>query len=104
MSREFGSYDSGFFHTQIENAAGDLEGASDETSRVWAPFFRAFFPVAYAIASSEAGDSGEDASILETIKALPALQEALDAVKAHVAAYDAIAKAAVQAALKNRDK
>jgi hypothetical protein len=102
MSREFGSYASGYLHTQIEYAASDLEHGRDATTRAWSKFFRAFHPVAYAICSSEACDSGEDDSIVATIKALPELQAALDEMKQHVALYDRLMKDAVRAALEKK--
>ncbi len=103
MSREFGSYSAGYLHSQIENAADDLAGGRDAMTRAWAAFFRAFHPVAYAICSSEACDSGEDDSILETIKQLPELQAALDKVRAHVRPFEMVAQEAVRQALaKNR--
>lgn len=35
MNREFGSYSSGYFHEQINNAASDLKAGRDPLSRLW---------------------------------------------------------------------
>ena len=102
MSREFGSYDSGYFHTQMENAASDLANGSDELSRIWAGFFQEFQHIAYAIASSEACDSGEDYPILETIQRMEALKRQLGRVEEFVKPYRAVAAAAVRQALKDQ--
>ena len=104
MSREFGSYHAGYFHTQIETAASDLAGGSDNLSRVWAKWFEAFSPVAYQICNSEAGDSDVDAPILATIAALPSLRAALKAAEDHVRPYDAVAQRAVREALRAQEK
>jgi hypothetical protein len=95
MSREFGSYNAGYFDQQMRNAADDLRAGEDELSRVWAGFFDEFHHVAYAIASSEASDSGADYPIMETINRLPALKEAISRVEQHVMPYKRIAEIAV---------
>lgn len=77
MSGEFGSYNNGYFHAQIEYAAADLANGDLEITRLWAKFFKAFEPVAYAIAWAEAGDCGPEAGILVTIKHMPEMKRSL---------------------------
>lgn len=96
MSREFGSYASGYLHTQIECAADDLAGGRDATTRVWADLIKAFHPVAYAICSSEACDSGEYDSIMRSIEQMPALKAALAKAEAHIDPYRRVMEEAVR--------
>jgi hypothetical protein len=96
MSREFGSYSSGYFDTQMEYAAEDCQRGRDALTRQWGVFLEAFKPVAVAIASSEACDSGPDYPIMETISAMPALRAALDEIERHVSVYRDVAQAAVR--------
>ncbi len=81
MSREFGSYETGYFHYQMSNATSDCLGGSDELTRLWGKFFAEFEPIAYAIASSEAGDSGP-------------------AIEAYVNTYERVAEHAASAAVR----
>jgi predicted MarR family transcription regulator len=104
MSREFGSYTSGYFDSQMEQAASDLMTGSYALTRAWAPFFEEFCPVAYAIASSEAGDSGPDYSILETIRHIERLKALLGDIERHVEPYKRVADAAVRDALKAQER
>lgn len=98
MSGEFGTCGSGYFHTQIDNAADDLASGSEAMTRAWAPFFDAFRPVAKAICWVEASDSSPAHSIEETIARLPALKAALAQVEAFVEPYKVIARRAVEVA------
>lgn len=102
MSREFGSCLSGYLHHQIDYAADDLAGGRDAMTRAWAPFFQAFSEVAYAIAASEAQDSGEYDSIMATIRMMPQLQAALDTVKDHVRPFEDVMREAVRDAVTQR--
>lgn len=95
MSREFGSYAVGYFHQQIDNAADDLAGARYPSTRAWAEFFRAFYPVAYAIASAEAADAREGESIIAALRQTPALERALEKVNEFLAPYREVAESAV---------
>jgi hypothetical protein len=101
MSREFGSCMGGYFNSQMEQAASDLMSGRDALTRVWAPFFEEFCPIAYAIASSEAGDSGPDYSILETIRHIDRLKALLGDIEKHVEPYKRVAETAVREALKS---
>jgi hypothetical protein len=104
MSREFGSHLRGYFHHQIEYAAQDCLDGRDETTRKWGKFLRALEPVAYAIATSEACDSGEEFPVMETIKHMPALEAALDEIKRHIKVYENIADQAVRDAMEKGNK
>jgi hypothetical protein len=77
MPGQFGNYQPGWFWVQVEMSVLDLAGGKDALSRKWAEFFHAFAPVAKAISWSEAGDSGPDYPIRETIKQLPELKKRL---------------------------
>jgi hypothetical protein len=101
MSREFGSCESGYLHSQIETAAHDLATGNDATTRVWADVMREFYPVAYAICSAEACDSAEYDSIMRSIEALPRIRAALDRVEAHIKPYAEVAREAVREASAN---
>lgn len=100
MSREFGSYMSGYLHDQIQYAADDLAGGRDALTRAWAPFFQEFHEIAYAICSSEACDAGPDYPILETINRIGRLKTILSDIEGHVAVYKRVADTAVREAAK----
>ena len=105
MSGEFGSYTSGYFWQQIEQAAEDCKGGGDEMTRLWGAFLVEFAPIAQAIAWSEAGDSGEHGSILETIQRMPHLKQRLAAIENYVAVFRRVADEAIRRQLSeaNRD-
>jgi hypothetical protein len=98
MSREFGSYYSGYLHSQIATAAEDLEGGHDDTTRAWAPLMQELYPVMYAICSSEAGDAGEAESIIASTEAIPKLRAELDKLEKRFASYREVARRAVEQA------
>lgn len=85
MSREFGSHQSGYFHTQMDQAASDCLDGRDELTKLWGKFLFEFKDVAWAIASSEACDSGPEYPIEMTSERLPRLQDELDRIKDYVA-------------------
>lgn len=97
MSREFGSYAAGYFHTQMAYAAEDLASGRSDIARAWARFFDEFQHVAYSIASCEACDSGEYDPIMESIRRMAALQKALDEVKDYLAPFEDVMREAVRA-------
>lgn len=103
MSREFGSYHAGYFHYQMETAADDCLSGHDELTRLWGAFLREFAHVAYAIASSEANDSGPDYPIFETMERLPELKRRLAAIEAYTAPYRAVAEAAVRRHIEDKN-
>ncbi len=96
MSREFGSYESGYFHYQMELAADDCLGGGDELTRLWGAFFKEFKEIAYAISSSEAGDSSPAYPIFENIKRMDALEKNLSAIKSYLDVYRRVADDAVE--------
>lgn len=102
MSGEFGSYNSGYFHDQMQYAAADLAGGRDALSREWARFFEEFAPIARAISWSEACDSGPYYPITETIARIPRLKELLRGIEQHVQVYKEVADEAVRKAVKDR--
>lgn len=104
MSREFGSYMNGYFHSQMEYAAEDCAAGDDELTRLWGGWFRAFYNVSYAIASSEAGDSGPDHSIYETIQAMPVLKRATADIESYLEPYQRVMNLAVRDKLEEIEK
>ena len=104
MSGEFGQYAQGYFHTQMEYAAEDLEDARSEIAKKWGVFFREFVPVAKAISWNEACDSGEDAPIFETLERMDRLQEALNDIKQTLQPYRDCMRRAVREECEKRGK
>ncbi len=96
MSREFGSDASGYFHQQMQNAADDCLDGRDKLTKLWGAFFKEFYDVAYAISTSEAGDSGPDFPILETIKKLPALKDKFNQIENYCSVFDDVAQKAIR--------
>ena len=96
MSREFGSYSSGYFHSQMQTAADDCKAGRDPLTQLWGEFLDEFAAVAYDIASSEACDSGPDAPIIETIQRMPSLKRKLNAIEMFVEPYKRVADEAVR--------
>jgi hypothetical protein len=81
MSREFGSYCNGYFHEQIRLGAEDCLAGRDDLTRLWGAFLNEFNDIAYAIASSEACDSGPEATVIATIEKMKALKAALSKIE-----------------------
>jgi hypothetical protein len=99
MSREFGhEYGGKFFLEHIECAYEDCTIGRDELTKLWGEFLREFYEVAYEISRSEAGDSGPDAPIMESIERMPTLQARLDKIKEYLQPFKAVAEAAVRKA------
>ena len=96
MSREFGSYSAGYFHYQMETAAEDCKSGNDELTRLWGEFFEEFKHIAYAIASSEAGDSGADFPIYETMRNLPSIKDKIAKIEEYIQPFEAVAKRAIR--------
>ena len=95
MSREFGSCAGGYFHTQINDAAGDCLGGNDELTRLWGKFLLEFYPVAYAIASSEAGNTGSDYPIIKCMEQWASIRDAIDEIDNYLDPYRRVANQAV---------
>jgi hypothetical protein len=96
MSREFGSYTTGYFHTQIETAAGDCESGRCEITRQWGKLLRAFTPIAYAIATAEASGSSADYPILKSIERLDAVKSAIRDIENYLSPFKDVAVAAIR--------
>lgn len=80
MSREFGDGPGGFFHEKIQNAADDARGGRFEITKATGALLQALYPLAYAISSAEACDSGEERPLMVALDEAPALHAALSAV------------------------
>lgn len=105
MSGEFGSCESGYFHTQIETAAADcLHSANAEITQKWGKVLEAMYPIAHAISWYEARDSGIEAPIMATLEQLPDVQRAIDDVQRYVRPFKDIADAAVRYAIRTEGK
>lgn len=82
MSREFGEYGGcGYFHDKIAKAKEDAESGDTRGAKVMAALLAPLADMAYAVASEEAGDAGEDMVVSRFAKAFPALRSALHAVE-----------------------
>lgn len=90
MSGEFGSYYQGYFHDQMQRAAEDCADGDCEITRLWGRVLAAFGPVAYDIANAEAGDSGEYAPIITSIKQMDAIKAALWEVKNYLYPFEQV--------------
>jgi hypothetical protein len=97
MSREFGSYSSGYFHQQIQTCAQDCAGSNDVLVQLWGEFLEEFYDVAYSISSSEACDSAPYDPIMKTIEKMDVLRTKLDKISIHVGPYRRVAEEAVRA-------
>ena len=104
MSREFGSYENGYFHQQIQQGAKDCLEGNDELTRLWGKFLEEFYEVAYAISTSEAGDSGPYRPIIENLNRMTALQDRLDDIKSFLEIFDDVAKRAVSEYIDSQKK
>ena len=83
MSREFGDcHSGGFFHDKVRGAAEDAETGRHEITKAVGALLQALYPLAYAISSAEACDSGEDRPLTVAIEQSAKLRDALRAVDA----------------------
>ena|ERR1019366_2997536 len=96
MSREFGSYESGYFHTQIETAAQDCLNGKDPLTKLYGEFLKEFSEIAYQISNSEAFDSGPEYPILATIERIGLLKSRLNDIEYFIEPYKRIAENAVR--------
>jgi hypothetical protein len=82
VSREFGSFRvCGYFHYRMEVAAQECLEGRDTLTKLWGNFLKDFYPVAYAIASSEADDAGPSLTVRETLGELRKLRNHLDQIE-----------------------
>lgn len=103
MSREFGTYVSGYFHQKIDSAADDCREGKDELTKLWGKFLEEFSYVANEISNSEAFDSGPEAPILESSKRIRALKSKLQAIEEYLEPYQRIAEEAVSRHIREKD-
>lgn len=87
MSREFGSWVSEYFHTQIETCADDALAGECEITRKWGSVLKAMEPIAYSIASAEAHDSGEYDPIMASIAHFDNVRIALEDIRQYLQTY-----------------
>jgi hypothetical protein len=104
MSREFGSYTSGYFHEKIESCASDAKCGRDFLTRLWGRLLGELYHVAYAVSTSEACDSGPDYPIMESILRMPELKKSLDEIDQYLEPYRRVAENAVREAAKKEGK
>lgn len=95
MSREFGSYCSGYLHTQIAQAADDCRQGSNEITKLYAPVFDRLYKIIYSICNLEACDSGAYDPIMKSIEELPKLREELDKIDEYLQPYKDVMREAV---------
>lgn len=81
MSREFGSYCTGYLWSQIQTAEGDCTGGQYPLTRAFACVFSALDPMTYALCSAEAGDSGEAGFAASVLRGLPNLRAQIDHIE-----------------------
>lgn len=81
MSREFGSYCTGYLWSQIQTAESDCTGGQYPLTRAFACVFSAIDPMTYALCSAEAGDSGEAGFASSVLRGLPNLRAQIDHIE-----------------------
>lgn len=96
MSREFGTYNSGYFHDKIRDCANDCREGRDPLTKLWGEFLDEFYDVAYAISTSEACDSGPYDPILVNLNKLKTLQGKFDRIQLFLEDYKKVAYEAVR--------
>lgn len=99
MSREFGEYMGGYFHTKVRFAADDALNGSQEITRLWGSVLDSLAEVAYAIASAEANDSGPDYPIFESLAQLPRIRNGLQEIESYLEPFRRVAEEAVRRSL-----
>lgn len=92
----------GYFHQRIDQCADDALAGQDEITKLWGAFLKEFSHIAYAIASSEACDSGVEYPIMETIERSKALYEKLDAIRSYTRPFQDCMNKAVREYIENK--
>ena len=82
MSREFGEYDGGYFHTKLQRCCEDAEAGRTDGAKVIAALLNPLADMAYAVSSEEACDSGPDGTVQTFAESAPALRSAMHALEA----------------------
>ncbi len=101
MSREFGSYANGYFHTQMVIAAQDCLDGKFEITRKWGGVLEEFKTIAFAISSAEAYDSFESEPILASIEKIGNIERKLEDLRKYLALFVMVSEEAVREHLKN---
>jgi len=101
MSGEFGSYENGYFHTQIRIGAQDCKEGECELTRLFGDFLKSFHPIARAISWSEAGDSAESSLIIRCVEDFPELEKRMDSIKKYLRVYAEIRDEALKMCAEN---
>lgn len=96
MSREFGSYENGYFHDQLYRGASDCLNGREEITRKWGAVLMAMEQIAVAISSAEACDSCVDYPILQSMADLPNVCNALKDVEDYLKPFKRVAEEAVR--------
>jgi len=104
MSREFGSYCNGYFHTQMSQAADDCRGGREQITRLWGDFLAEFAEVAYSISSCEASDSCVDDPIMQSLRSMPHLEKRLAMIRDYLEPFKRVAETAVREAVEKKKK
>lgn len=99
MSREFGSYRSGYFHDQIKTCAEDAMAGRCEITRRWGAFLNALYPIAYSISSAEECDSDEYDPVMRSIEHIDSIRTALEDIQTYLRPFKDVADGAVRKAL-----
>lgn len=101
MSGEFGSYNEGYFHSQMEYAADDCLGGSYEITKKWGEFLNEFRDVATAISWAEACDTGESHAIIESMKKIELLEQKLRDIKQYLRPFKDVAEKLTQKSIED---
>lgn len=98
MSGEFGEYHiGGYFHDKIISCAEDCCDISNKKiTRLWGKILKNFEPIAHAIAWCEAGDTGQDNPIMESIYRMKAIKEGIEEIERYLSAFKDVAEKAVR--------
>lgn len=96
MSREFGSYASGYFHNKIDDCANDALNGDHEITRLWGRFLQELSSIAWNISSAEACDSGVYAPIYESMTRMPSIKAALKDIEEYLRPFEQVAMEAIR--------
>lgn len=97
MSREFGSDNRGYLHTQMLQASEDCAEGRDKLTQLFSPFFKHLYDIMYAICSSEASDSGPEVPILKAFETLPLLRGDINIIEDYLSDFKRVIKLALEA-------
>lgn len=81
MSREFGSYCTGYLWSQIQTAESDCAEGQYPLTRAFACVFKALDPMTYGLCTAEAGDGGEASFAAAVLQHIPNLRAQIDHIE-----------------------